>query len=303
MRSVHLVPVLILILALSLPLPRTLFSYGFKIQGAFLILLFFISTTFALFKGNIKRLNSTLIALFLMLPVVYTAYGLFYGNDIYAALKEFLFFSTPLWAFFIVVNGSREDDVRKLCNFIINLGTVMSIALLVYELYGLMNFTGRYNYRWEHILLCVDFINIAYILYLAVSKTRRALFSPKYILITSSLVLTMGRAELMLVVFFLLFFLFSRTFRSLKTPSLFLTTCIIASMLYLAVLFIPEQTTSGRSATWRLEEWLSYFRGLKEGVINPIVGNGFGFLLTPLHPLRLFSGKVLDKIQRYHSRI
>jgi len=296
---------LFLILFMALPAPRESYTILFKLYtlGFVLISIFFVVSS--ILKGRIFIPKLPLLIPFLFLPLFFAVYGYLRGNDNYYILREFFLFLLPIITFTVIVNITEDLDVNDLIRLIVWAAVLASFYLFAYEVFGLLfEYEKRFQFRYEFVTRNIGFLILGYIFYLYKAKRGIDLFWPGAVVLTASLILSMGRLPALTTIAFALLFLFILgSGLSHKAKCLITIMIVFAPFIYtLWLVQTPAIKTSGdKSELWRKMEAKTVFENIADKKINPLIGNGLGHAVVPFRPILLYRGESLSIIRRFHN--
>ena len=294
---------LFLLIFIALPAPRESYSILFKLYTlGFLFIGIFLLLT-AVNKKRILLPNFSIMLPFFLMPVIYSIYGYYRGNENYYVLRELFLFLLPIITFIVVINSSENIKADDLIKLILWTAVVAGAFLLAYEIFGILfQFKSRFQFRFEYVSRNIGFITIAYILYLFKTERIIDLFWPGFFVLVSSLFLSMGRLQWMTVSIFMamVLLIMAKKMKKLIRTTI-LTVFLITPILYIVWLSKSEVNVNDSSKIWRQMEAKTVYENIKGKQINLYIGNGLGHSITPFRPIKLYQGESLTEIRRFHN--
>lgn len=294
---------LFLLIFIALPAPRESYSLLIKLYAIGILLIVIAFLINILEKKTIILTKYHILLPFFFIPVIFAIIGFFKGNESYYVVRELSLFILPLLTFIVVINTSENIKIDDLLKLILWIAVIAGAFLLVYEIFGLVfHFENRYQFRFEYVSRNIGFIALAYILYLFKTDRLVNIFWPGSLILISSLAFTMGRLQWIAIAVFTGMFLFItvwklKYFIKVSILALFLITPILT----LGYLLKFQENVRDDSILWRQEEAKTVIKNIKEGEINPFIGNGLGYSLIPFKPLKLYHGESFEEIQKVHN--
>lgn len=292
---------IVLFLITCPPIPVYFTSAIFKLSGIIISVMLSFVVLNVLYRGKFKFFFPISgIFMFIILPIFYAIYGFYLNNKSYYILKELYFFSFPVLTAFIFSNlFTRNDNIIK---SLIDISLIYSLIQIVVGGYGIFfDFTDRYHYRNEYVLFSTHIVPLGLVLSSRLSERIKDFCSSKNIIMILAILLTLGRNQVIFLLFFSCLYLCSFIFRNNKFLLFYIGLLFLAPLIYF---LIPDMGLEIKDTAilWRFIESVSYWENVRFAKLSHIFfGNGLGSFLETVKPLVLYSGEIYYEIDRFHN--
>ncbi len=285
------------------PLPRVMFGIVFKWEFLLIILFLIFLLLKMVGRGGRTTLKLPPIkCLFIWLGLVFFGCVLGYvkGYPLYEIVKDTCYFITPLMVFLLMKNYKglfREPFYKALFKY----GTIVSVIQIILISYGLFKGINRYTLRHLYLIFSTELIPLIAVFRIIITEKIK---DKVFFLYIATLIITLGRADFLFIVVFLISYFFIKKFKSNKIRLVYLLFFSIGfTALWLIPFFFPDRISLfGSSIRWRYQEWFSYFDYLKDFPKTFLLyGFGLGASLPALKPKIMFTGIINDILNRFHN--
>ncbi len=293
--------ILLILIFLFPPLPRTMFSFVFKMEFFVLVSLSLILLVY--FIKNKKVLQFPSFP-FILTWLGWIGWGILIGiinkNSAYILIKDLIYMLIPFIVIFLLKNFNNFLD-NNFLEVLFRYGLIVSLVQIVLEYSGIISNIQRHVFRHIFLLLSTELIPLILILWIIY---KRKLFDYRVFIYILTLLLTKGRIDLLFILLILFSYLFILMIKSYKYRAIYLFSLffMFSFLWILPLLFPPLQNFFDSSIKWRYLEWQSFFEfKIHLTEVNIFSGQGFGATLLSIRPLKIFLGQMCFYLDRFHN--